>query len=457
MRSLRPVIIFTISMAIQINTSQILKLAIPAIIAGIAEPLISITDLAIIGKMDGDTTNALAAIGLVGTFLSAIIWTLAQTKTSISSIVSNTLGANQLEKINDLIPQVVWLNIILGILIYLVTAPMASYIFTLYKAQDEVLSIASSYYQIRAIGFPMTLCAFAIFGIFRGLQNTSWAMIASLSGAVVNIGLNFILVYGIKDLVPAYGIMGAAYASLAAQLVMLLIAIFFLYKKTIFSMKLTLWQPHEKLKKHIGLTANFFLRTVAINVAIYFSYRFANSYGVEEAAAHAVLMNVWLFFSFLVDGFANAGNAIGGKLFGSKDADSLKYLANKTSLYGVVMAAILAIICTILYPYLGTRFTDDPEVLEIIANSFWIVLLMQPINAVAFVYDGIFKGWGEASYLRNLLWLLTALVFLPVLFILDYFNGNLHAVWFAFFAWMIGRAAVLYFKFKSKVAAMVIE
>jgi MATE family multidrug resistance protein len=441
-------------MAVQINTSQILKLAIPAIIAGIAEPLISITDLAIIGKMEGDTTNALAAIGLVGTFLSAIIWTLAQTKTSISSIVSNTLGANQLEKINDLIPQVVWLNIVLGILIYLVTAPIATLIFSSYKAQGDVLSIASSYYQVRALGFPMTLCAFAIFGIFRGLQNTSWAMIASLSGAVVNILLTLTLVYGIDGVIPSYGVMGAAYGSLVAQLVMLLIAVYFLYKNTIFSIKLTLWQPHEKLRKHIGLTANFFLRTVAINVAIYFSYRFANDYGVAEVAAHAVLMNIWLLFSFLVDGFANAGNAIGGKLLGSKDAESLKYLANKTSLYGVVIAVLLAIICALLYTALGNRFTDDPEVLEIIANTLWIVLLMQPINAVAFVYDGIFKGWGEASYLRNLLWLLTALVFLPVLFLLDYLGWDLYAVWFAFFAWMIGRAAILFFKFKRKLAAM---
>ncbi|MFT4838149.1 MAG: MATE family multidrug resistance protein [Nonlabens sp.] len=441
-------------MAVQINTSQILKLAIPAIIAGIAEPLISITDLAIIGKMEGDTTNALAAIGLVGTFLSAIIWTLAQTKTSISSIVSNTLGANQLEKINDLIPQVVWLNIVLGVLIYLVTAPIATLIFSLYKAQGDVLSIASSYYQVRALGFPMTLCAFAIFGIFRGLQNTSWAMIASLTGAVVNILLTLTLVYGIDGVIPSYGIMGAAYGSLVAQLVMLLIAIYFLYKNTIFSIKLSMWQPHEKLRKHIGLTANFFLRTVAINVAIYFSYRFANDYGVAEVAAHAVLMNIWLLFSFLVDGFANAGNAIGGRLLGSKDAESLKYLANKTSLYGVVIAVLLAIICALLYTALGNRFTDDPEVLEIIANTLWIVLLMQPINAVAFVYDGIFKGWGEASYLRNLLWLLTALVFLPVLFLLDYLGWDLYAVWFAFFAWMIGRAAILFFKFKRKLAAM---
>jgi Na+-driven multidrug efflux pump len=130
----------------------------------------------------------------VGTFLSAVIWTLAQTKTSISTIVSNALGAGKLHNIYNLIPQVVWLNISLGILIYLITAPLANFIFIFYNAHNQVLTISSHYYQVRALGFPLTLCAFAIFGIFRVLQNTTWAMIASLTGAVVNIILTITLV-----------------------------------------------------------------------------------------------------------------------------------------------------------------------------------------------------------------------------------------------------------------------
>lgn len=401
--------------------------------------------------MNGDTVSALAAVGIVGTFLSAIIWTLAQTKTSISSIVSRALGEKRLNTINNLVPQVIWINIAAGILVYAVTAPFASSLFSMYDAQGEVLEIASDYYKIRAIGFPFTLCAFALFGIFRGLQNTSWAMAASLAGAVVNIVLDIVLVYGINDWVEPLGVTGAAYASLAAQSVMMMIAIYFLYRKTNFKLALKYLQPHPQLRHHLMLTFNFFLRTAAINIAIYLSYRYANGYGVTAAATHAILMNIWLFFSFLVDGFANAGNAIGGRLLGSKDAASLKYLARITTIYGIGIAVVLATFCTVFYSSIAGYFTDDVAVQDMLRDVFWIVLLMQPINAVAFVYDGIFKGWGQAAYLRNLLILLTLCAFIPVLLLGDYLGWELRAVWAAFFAWMIGRAVVLFFRFKDRV------
>ncbi|AZQ43359.1 MATE family efflux transporter [Nonlabens ponticola] len=436
-----------------VTTKNILRLAFPAILAGIAEPVISITDIAVIGNMDGDSVNALAAAGLAGTFLSAIIWTLAQTKTSISSIVSTALGENQLEKINALIPQVIWINISLGILIYLVTAPLATFIFDLYNAQGEVLEMTAGYYQIRAIGFPMTLSAFAIFGIFRGLQNTSWAMTASIAGALVNVVLDYLLVYGIQDILDPMGLTGAALASLIAQATMLAVAIYFFFKKTDFSLSLD-WKPHPNLKRHILLTLNFFLRTVAINVCIYLSYRFANDYGVEVAATHAILMNIWLFFSFFIDGFANAGNAIGGRLMGARDGNGLRELARKTNTFAVVVATVLVGILTILYNYIGGWFTDDRLVISLFIETFFIILLMQPINAVAFVYDGIFKGWGEASYLRNLLLVVTVALFIPAIYTLDYFGLELKAIWIAFFLWMMGRAIILHIKFKKQIKSL---
>ena len=323
------------------------------------------------------------------------------------------------------VKQVIWINIVLGFLIYAITAPLATFIFDLYSAQGEVLNLTASYYQIRALGFPLTLSAFAIFGIFRGLQNTSWAMIASISGAIVNIGLDYLLVYGVDGWFEGLGLTGAAIASLVAQITMLIIALFYFFTKTPFKIFINQWKPHFLLGQHIKLTANFFLRTLAINVCIYLSYRYANGYGVEEAATHAILMNIWLFFSFFIDGFANAGNAIGGKLLGAGDRESLKYLALKTNTFGIGVSVALALICALFYNYIGGWFTDDSQVDLLFVNTFFIILLMQPINAVAFVYDGIFKGWGEAPYLRNLLLVVTLAFFIPVLLVLDYFAGRL--------------------------------
>lgn len=443
-----------VSAPVSITSKTILKLAIPAIIAGIAEPLISLTDVAFIGNIKQDAAASLLAVGLVGSFLSAIIWTLAQTKTSISSIVSNALGSQKLASIESLLPQAIWLNVALGLLIYLITAPLAYHIFTLYNAHNLVLELSVSYYQVRALGFPLTLSTFAIFGIFRGLQNTSWAMIASLSGALVNIALDYVLIYGVQNIVPAMGVMGAAYASLIAQLVMLAIALYYLYKHTAVRLGALQLKPHALLIYHVRLTTNFFLRTLAINAAIFLSYRFASGYGKTAGATHAILMNIWLFFSFFVDGFANAGNAIGGRLLGSKDVVALRYLGKKTVIYGVGVATALSVICFCGYTFIGNQFTKDPAILGLFMGSFWLVLVMQPINAVAFVYDGIFKGWGEAAYLRNLLFALTLLVFVPTLLILDYFQFELLAIWGAFTLWMLGRAVVLAIKFQSRLQAL---
>jgi putative MATE family efflux protein len=437
-----------------VSSKSILKLAVPAIIAGIAEPLINLTDVAFIGNMEQDAVASLLAVGLVGSFLSAVIWTLAQTKTSVSSIVSNALGAGNIAAVQTLLPQVIWINAVLGLLIYLITAPLASYIFSLYNAQGAVLDLSVSYYQVRALGFPITLSTFAIFGIFRGLQNTSWAMIASLCGAMVNIALDYLLVYGVGDAIPAMGVMGAAYASLVAQLTMLAIAVYHLYKHTAVRLNAVVRKPHALLVQHMRLTTNFFLRTVSINFAMFLSYRFATGYGKIPGATHAILVNIWLFFSFFIDGFASAGNAIGGRLLGSKDVEALRNLGKKTVTYGVGIACILVVLCFSLYGFIGSQFTKDTAILSLFMNSFWLVLLMQPVNAVAFVYDGIFKGWGEAVYLRNLLFLLTLLVFIPTLLLLDYLHFELLAIWGAFTLWMLGRAVVLAFKFHSRLRAL---
>ena len=208
-----------------VSFKSINKIAIPAIIAGIAEPLISLTDIAIIGNVEEHSIEALAAAGLVGSFLSAIIWIVAQTKTAISAIVSQHLGANRLHAVKTLIPQAIGFNFILSLFIYSITAFFAEAIFSLYNAEGLILSYAADYYRIRAIGYPLTLITFAIFGIFRGLQNTYWAMKCSLTGALVNVVLDYLLVYGVEGLIPPLHLKGAAYASLAAQSVMLLMAL----------------------------------------------------------------------------------------------------------------------------------------------------------------------------------------------------------------------------------------
>ncbi len=432
-----------------ISFKNINRLAIPAIIAGIAEPLISLTDIAIIGNVDKNPIEALAAAGIVGSFLSAIIWIVAQTKTAISSIVSQHLGANRLHAVKTLIPQAIYFNLLFSIVIYATTAFFAEAIFSAYNAEGLILSYSEEYYQIRALGYPLTLVTFAIFGVFRGLQNTLWAMKCSITGALVNVVLDFLLVYGVEDYIPAMHLQGAAYASLAAQTTMLVMALWFFFKKTPFHLKLS-FNINPQLKGLLLMAANLFVRTAALNFAIYLANAYATGYGKNYIAAQSILMNIWLFFSFFIDGYANAGNAIGGRLLGARDYKSLWELSKKISKYSVFIAFLLMGICALFYNEIGLIFNKEDSVLVLFSSVFWLVLLMQPVNAIAFMFDGIFKGLGEAKYLRNLLLAATFLGFTPALLIADHFGMKLYAIWIAFFVWMLIRSSALVIQFRRK-------
>lgn len=432
-----------------VNFNSINRLAIPAIIAGIAEPLISLTDIAIIGNVDIDPVEALAAAGIVGSFLSAIIWIVAQTKTAISALVSQHLGAGRIHAVKTLVPQAIFFNFLLSLVIYAVTAYFAAAIFSAYNAEGKVLNYAADYYQIRALGYPLTLVTFALFGVFRGLQNTLWAMKCSITGALLNVGLDFALVYGIEGWIPPMHLEGAAWASVIAQAVMLAMALYFFFIKTPFNLALRR-RINPQMRGLLLMSGNLFVRTAALNFAIYLANAYATGYGNNFIAAQSILMNIWLFFSFFIDGYANAGNAIGGRLLGAGDYKGLWVLSKKISKYSLAIAVVLIGVCSLFYNEIGLIFSKETPVLVLFTSVFWMVLFMQPVNAIAFMFDGIFKGLGEAKYLRNVLLGATFLGFTPALLIGDYFGLKLYAIWIAFYVWMLIRSIALVIKFRRK-------
>ncbi|MBO6212973.1 MATE family efflux transporter [Algoriella sp.] len=437
-------------MSDRITFKQINQLAIPAIFSGIAESLITLTDIAMIGHVPDNSVEALAAAGLVGSFLSGIIWIVAQTKTSISSLVSQNFGANKLNEVKYLVPQALYFNVFLSLLILIPTYFFAEQLFKLYNAKDLVLDFSVDYYKIRAFGFPLTLISLTIFGSFRGIQNTIWAMKCSLTAAFIHVFLDYILIFGIDDFIPAYHIKGAAYASLIAQLIMVIMAFYYYFTKTPFRLN-----PgksiHPYFKKYVYLSFNFILRTASLNIAFFLANSYATGYGKNYIAAQSILMNIWLFFSFFIDGYAGAGNAMAGRLLGEKNYPKLWILSKDISKYSVLISIILIVICFTFYTQIGELFNKNPEVLTIFNSVFWMILLMQPINTLAYIFDGFFKGMGDAKLLRNNLIIATFCGFLPTLIISDYVGLNIYGIWLAFGIWMLIRSFPLMYIFRKRI------
>ncbi|MDH7446226.1 MATE family efflux transporter [Aquimarina sp. 2201CG14-23] len=432
-----------------ISFKNINKLAIPAIIAGVAEPVLSATDTAIVGNIPVNGTESLAAVGIVGSFLSMLIWVLAQTRAAISAIISQYLGAGKLEEVKTLPAQAILFNIGLSITILLITVPFIKEIFVLLKAEGQVLEYCISYYSIRVWGFPLSLFVFAIFGIFRGLQNTFWPMIIALIGVLANIILDIVLVYGIEGVLEPMHLEGAAWASLFSQMLMAVLSFILLLKKTDVSLRLEkLWHP--EMKRFLVMSGNLFIRSLALNTTLLLAVREATSLGTNYIAAHSIAIQLWLFFAFFIDGYGGAGNILGGRLLGAKDYKSLVIMAKKVNVYGVIVACILGGISLLIPEQLALIFTKDQEVLTIFTGFFYLVVIALPINALAFVGDGIFKGLGETSFLRNVLIGSTFFGFIPTLLIARYFDWKLHGIWIAITVWMLIRGLALIVKFRNK-------
>ncbi len=432
----------------KISFKQINKLAIPALISGVSEPILSLTDAAIVGNVTVNPTESLAAVGIVSTFLSMLIWVLGQTRSAISSIISQYLGAQKIDEVKNLPAQAILIITSISILLIIATYPFAESIFKIYNATGVILNYSVAYYNIRVFGFPFTLFTIAVFGTFRGLQNTYYPMLIAIIGSVINIVLDVVLVYGINGFITPMHIQGAAYASVASQLVMALCATYYLLKKTTISLRVT-FPFNKEIKTFSLMIINLFVRTVALNVTLYFGSSFATSYGAEYIAAYTIAINFWFLGAFIIDGYASAGNILSGKLLGSKQYKTLLQLSNTLIVYGIVIGVILGAVGFIMYYPLGKIFSKDPIVLKYFYNVFWVILIMQPLCALAFIFDGIFKGLGKMHYLRNVLLFSTFVIFIPVLFLLDYLEYKLHAIFIGFLFWILARSIPLIIIFKK--------
>jgi len=437
-----------------ISFKRIQQLAIPAIIAGIAEPVLSGTDAAIVGNMTNFGTESLAAVGIVGTFLSMLIWVLGQTRSAITAIVSQNLGAGNIKELKSFPAQAIYFNIGLSLLVLLSTYFFVEEIFTLLNAEGMILDFSINYYDIRVWGFPFTLFTFAVFGLFRGLQNTFWPMIIAAIGASLNIGLDFALVYGIEDYITPMNIEGAAWASLISQIVMALLSLILLLKKTEVSLRLR-FPLHPEISRLVNMSANLFVRALALNAALILATREAAALGTEYIAAHTIAFNLWIFTAFFLDGYGAAGNILGGKLIGEKNYRSLWKLTKKVNLYNLGVAAILITAGFLLYRPMGLLFNKDQQVLDVFYSVFFVVMITLPFNSIAFTMDAIFKGLGEMKYLRNVLLGATIFGFIPVLFFSKYMGWGLKGIWVALVVWVAYRAVALIIKFNRKYIPLI--
>ena len=419
------------------SNREVVRLAVPSILANITVPLVGIVDTAIAGHL-GDA----ALIGgiAIGTMLFDLLyWNMGFLRVGTGGITAQAYGRGDMKASIGTFSQGIATSLIVSLLVLAIQWLFAEGMFLLVDCSPEVERVARNYFFIRIWAAPATLALFVFKGWFIGMQNTVFPMITDLWVNIVNMVASWLLSF-----YTPLGISGVAVGTLVAQWTGLVLALLLmrskyrdlLQKTTIFhSMK---W---KYFKRFFSVNSFLFVRSMLMLVVYEGFTIFAARFGDVELAVSSVMMKLLMLYSYFVDGFAYAGEAMAGRFIGEKNRPSL----NETVKYVFLWGAFIGVVSTVAYAIFPRSIigllTDNAEVIGASESYLFWLLLMPVLSCVAFIWDGIYIG-ATASRPLMVCMIWSAAGFIAAFYLCAPHFGA-QALYIAYFVHLIARSVYL--------------
>lgn len=415
---------------------RILGLAVPSIISNITVPLLGLVDVSIVGHLGSATYIGAIAVG--GMLFSMIYWIFGFLRMGTSGLTAQAYGRRDLAEVILLFVRSLGIAFGLALLLILFQYPILKVAFTLIDATPTIKELASLYFWICIWGAPAVLGLYSFAGWFVGMQNSRFPMYIAITQNVVNIVASLFFVF-----VWNRGVAGVAMGTLVAQYAGLLMASLLWY-----GYYRRLWQKvnwkmltdYEAMRSFFILNRDIFFRTLClVSVTTYFTSRGAEQ-GDIIVAVNTLMMQLFSLYSYIMDGFAYAGEALTGRYVGAHNQTDLRRMIRTLFAWGIG----LALAFTSLYGIGGSSFlsllTNEQEVLNASSDYFYWVLAIPLAGMAAFLWDGIYIG---ATASRQMLYsmLVASASFFILQRIFQQQMGN-HALWMAFIAYLFLRGLV---------------
>lgn len=423
---------------------SILRLAVPALGALVAEPLFLLTDSALVGHLGA---VPLAGLALGGAVLQTIVGLMVFLAYSTTPRVGRALGEGDERRAVAAGIDGGWLALLLGAVIALVGALTAPAVIALFPAEPAVAEAGTHYLAVSMAGIPAMLGVFALTGLLRGFQDTRTPLVIAAGGFALNAALNALLIY------PAgLGITGSALGTVIAQWAMLAA-----YAGVALRLARRVGAP---LRPHLaGLASSagsggwMLLRTASLRAAILLAVAVATSLGAEELGAFQVAMTLFSTVAFALDAVAIAAQALLGRLLGEGDHERARAVTKRCVTWGIGTGVALGAVVVSLSGVLPSIFSSDPEVLRLLPAAIAVVGLTAPLGGFVFVLDGVLIGAGDGRYLA-LSGLVNLAVFAPLALLAPAAptESRLLALWLTFAVGYLGaRALTLGLRVRSDV------
>lgn len=423
---------------------EILRLAVPAFLALVAEPLFLLADSAIVGHLG---TSALAGLGVASAVLLTAVNIFVFLAYGTTAVVARRLGAGDQRGAISAGVDGIWLALLLGTLGAVGTALFAAPLVQVFGAGPDVAAEAVTYLRWSALGIPSMLVVLAATGVLRGLQDTRTPLVAAVVGFTANAALSLLLVHGV-----GWGIAGAAIGTVIAQTGMALALVLVVVRGARrLGSSLTFHGAGVLRAARGGIP--LLVRTIALRAALLVTTWSAAGLGDEQLAAHQVAMTVWSTLAFALDALAIAAQALTGKTLGASDVEGTRAATTLMLRWSVWFGAALTLLVLVLHRVIPLGFSQDPDVRTALAAALVVVALGQPIAGIAFILDGVLIGAGDTRWLA---WAQTAatLTYLPMVLgvRLSGAEGTTGLVWLwiAFTGFMTARALLLWWRARGE-------
>jgi len=415
---------------------KIFRLALPNIITNITVPLLGMIDMAVAGRLG--SAVFIGAIALGTNIFNMIYWNFGFLRMSSSGFAAQAYGARDLTGAMNVIIRSLLIGLGIGWLIVLLQYPIGKFGIALIRSGPESVHHVERYFRIVVWGAPAVLGMYAFKGWFIGMQNARIPMFIAILNNVLNILLSVLFVFGF-----GMKIEGIALGTVVSQVISFMVAAGFWWRYygrlRTYIRKETIWDRHS-IRRYFRVNADVFVRTFLLTLVTTF-FTFASSgMGEVTLAVNALLMQFFMLFSYFMDGFAYAGEALTGRFMGAGNRKALKQMLKRIFFWGW-MVSITAVVIYALFPYqILHLLTNNEQIIESTRNfMFWTVLI--PLTGfAAFLWDGIFIGATASKQMRNAMFL-SSLLFFAAYFIITPLWGN-NGLWFSFILYLLGRGVL---------------
>ncbi len=423
----------------------ILRLAIPSVAASLSVPIIGFTDTILVGHLD--QVAMLGAVSLGAIVFDVIFWGLGFFRMGTTALVAQAYGARDLSGCKSVLAQSVLLAAVMGLVLVFLRTPIGEIGFGLAGPTDDVAGWGKQYLHVRILGAPLVLVMFVLTGFFRGCGDAISPLWVAVLVNLVNVLLDYALIYGEWG-APELGVVGAAWASVAAIACGLVLSCVLLVRRHSLVVGERWRLDFHRARAILSTNVNLFGRTACLLFTQFLGMSIVSRMGEVPLAAHAVAWQIWSVVSYFVDGFAHAAETLVGNAIGARDDSQAIAFGRRCMLWGTGIGVLFGLGYGIGVEAIAGVFTDHDTVVTQVACLGLLLSVVQPVSGAVYILDGILIG---ANDTRFLFWAMAAgafLIYLPVVWgLTQIYAFGLAGVWLAYNGLMLSRFGILGIRF----------